>query len=141
MNEDKKTVKVAATLLWCYLDRPNTAFGQSKFMYTATELSPAAVAELKDIGLSPRTRADKPEWGFFMNIKSSRPILAFDKNGEPIEGSKVGNGSKAIITVGGYEWKVAGKKGTSPTTKRLIITQLVEFVPFDDEDGDGVEVL
>jgi hypothetical protein len=49
-----------------------------------------------------------------------------------VEGTLIGNGSRVVASVGSYDWEFKGKKGTSPSLKRLVVTDLVEF-------GDGVE--
>ena len=53
----------------------------------------------------------------------------------------IGNGSKGKALVGCYEWKYKNKKGVSPSLKRLIITELVEYASAGGEALDDDDIL
>ena len=49
-------------------------------------------------------------------------------------GVTVANGSKAKCLVSFYDWEYMKKKGRSPTLRRMIISDLVEYQPEVDMD-------
>jgi hypothetical protein len=48
-----------------------------------------------------------------------------DESGNPVT-ALIGNGSRAIATVGSYEWTFKNKTGVSPALRKIVITELVE---------------
>jgi hypothetical protein len=114
-----ESVKLKATVMWANLSKPNDMSG--KYQLDLANLSDAAVSALEDMGLTVR---QKDTHGYFITAKSSNPIKAFDKQGEEIEGTIVGNGSTCIAVVGFYDWKYKSKEGRSPSLKRLVIDKL-----------------
>lgn len=123
-------VKIKADLMWAYLDNRNEMSG--KYQVDLCNLSPAAAQALADQGIDVKTKEDK---GAYITCKSNNIIRAFDNNGNPIEGISVGNGSKGIAVVGAYNWTFRNKEGTSPSLKKLVVTDLVAF-----QEGDAVSV-
>lgn len=130
MNTEIKPVKVAAELMWASLNRPNEMSGC--FQVELCNLSPKAVAALEEIGVAARKNPEKPEKGFYITCKSKHPIRAYDSEGSEVVTS-VGNGSKATAVLSAYSWTFKNKKGVSPSLKKLVITDLVEY------GGGGVE--
>jgi hypothetical protein len=128
MKDDKKPVKINATLMWASLQKENTMSG--KFQVELTELSPAAVSALEELGVEANKNPQKPEKGFYVTCKSSYPIVAYDKNGNEID-CLVGNGSKAQVVLGSYQWQFKNKTGVSPSIKKLVVTDLVKYVAED----------
>ena len=124
-----KPVKVKADIFWAQsMHTPSTMSG--RYEVTLANLSEAAVNALESIGLKVRTRADKPDQGFFMLCKSMKfPIQAYDEQGKEIPASVlIANGTKATAVVGAFSWKdPTGKRGTSPALKKLVVTQLIEY--------------
>ena len=127
MNE---AVKIKADIMWAYLDKPNDMSG--KYQVDLCNLSDKAAGALEELGLEVKSKEGK---GKYITCKSTRPILAYDDGGSLIEGSSLGNGSKAVALVGTYSWSYQKKKGTSPALKRLVITELLEYT------GSPVEAL
>jgi hypothetical protein len=84
------------------------------------------------------TVPDKEGQGRYITCKSANPIKAFDNDGVELAGVKIGNGSKAKAIITSYEWKYKNKKGVSPSLKKLVITDLVEYgggsADLDDEE-------
>lgn len=126
------------TLFWASLYSKNKQ--SNKFQVDLSDLNPAQVEKLEDMGLSPRNKGD--DKGDFITAKSNYEIRAYDKNGDEITETSVGNGSKATVTFGYYDWKTpAGKKGRSLSIKKLVITDLVPYVKEDTTEQDIEEVL
>ena len=119
-------VKVNCTVHWAFLKKPNPY--NDKYEVVLGNLSDAAITNLKGAGIPVHYKETKPEQGNYITCRSTNPIAATDQNGSPVEVLS-GNGSRAIATVGSYEW--AGKKkgqagGISASLKKLVITDLVE---------------
>jgi hypothetical protein len=129
------TVPVKATVMWAFLNKQNDMSG--KYQVDLCHLSDKAVTALEDIGLKVNNKEDK---GFFITCKSNHPIKAYDDKGREMESDViVGNGSEVVATVGFYEWSFKGKKGVSPSLKKLKISKLVEYVAPDGESVDPDE--
>ena len=98
-------VKVNCTVHWAFLKKPNPY--NDKYEVVLGNLSDAAITNLKGAGIPVHYKETKPEQGNYITCRSTHPIAATDQNGNPVE-VLIGNGSRAIATVGSYEW--AGKK-------------------------------
>jgi len=123
-------IKLKADVMWANLETRNEM--SDKYQVDLCNLSPAASQALRDMGIDVKNKDDK---GDFITCKSNNPIRAFDKNGNPMEGISVGNGSKAIAVIGSYAWSFKNKEGVSPSLKKMVITDLVSY-----EEGDVVSV-
>ena len=124
-------VKVMCTVHWAFLKKPNEM--SEKYEVVLGNLSDAAVTNLKGAGVSVANNPDKPEQGNYITCRSTLPIEAIDQQEQPIE-ELIGNGSRAIATVGVYEWKYKNKSGVSPSVKKLVITDLVKVARRSDTD-------
>ena len=120
--EQQNSVKIKAEIMWAFLDKVNDM--SNKYQVDLCQLSDKAAAALKSMGISVSYKEDK---GNFITCKSNRPIHAYDDGGASLEGVNVGNGSKANALVSTFEWKFKGKAGISPSLKKLVITDLVEY--------------
>lgn len=125
MNDLAKPVKVKATIMWCFHNKPNEM--STKYQVDLCNLSTNAVTFLEGLGIEVRKREDKPEKGFFITCKSTVPIKVFDASGNSLENTSVGNGSVATAIVGTYSWTWKNKKGVSPTVIKLVIDSLVAY--------------
>lgn len=130
---DIKPVRIEATLMWPFLDKPNDMSG--KYQVDLTNLSDKAVRALEDMGITVRNKEGK---GFFITAKSNHTIKALDKNGDEVL-AHVGNGTKAICVVGTYPWTFKNKKGVSPSLKKLVITDLVTYSSNPQQDQEETE--
>ena len=119
----KDTIKISATVYWAFMNKPNDLSG--KYQVDLGNLSTKAVQALEDMGIEVKDKGD--DRGKFITCKKTKPIMAFDEHGEPIQGVEVGNGSKAVALMGAYEWSFKNKKGMSPSLIRLVVTDLVEY--------------
>jgi hypothetical protein len=130
---DIKPVRIEATLMWPFLDKPSDMSG--RYQVDLTNLSEKDVKALEDMGITVRNKEGK---GFFVTTKSHHPIKAVDKNGDKVL-AHVGNGTKAICVVGTYPWIFKNKKGVSPSLKKLVITNLVTYSPNLQQDQEETE--
>jgi hypothetical protein len=133
---ETQTVKLKADVMWAQLDKVNEMSG--KYQVNLCNLSDAAVLALEELGIAV---AEKEGQGRFITCKSANPIKAFDADGDEIVGVKVGNGSKAKAVINPYEWKHKNKKGVSPSLRKLVITELIEYGGGNNANLDDDEVL
>ena len=124
MSEDKKRVKIKATVYWCFHNKMNEMAG--KYTVDLCNLSEGAVAALEDMGISVQSSDKHPEKGMFITCKSQNPIKAYDTDGDELM-EEIGNESKARAIVSAYAWTYKNKKGVSPSLGKLVITDLVEY--------------
>ena len=135
--EEQVRIKIKADVYWAQLNKINEM--SNKYQVNLCNLSDAAVEALEAMGVSVSIGEDKKaDMGRFITCKSNNPIRAYDTDGDEIS-ELIGNGSKAKAVVGSYEWKYKNKKGTSPSLKKLVITNLVEYASdggsIDDEEA------
>ena len=116
-----EAVKLKAEVMWAQLTKVNEMSG--KYQVNLCKLSDAAIEALTEMGIEVK---EKEEMGKYITCKSAKPIKAFDVDNDEIE-ENIGNGSKAKAIITAYEWKYKNKKGVSPSLKKLVITDLVEY--------------
>lgn len=114
-------VKFKCDIMWAQLTKVNDMSG--KYQVNLCNLSDAAVKALEALSIST---LNKEGMGNYITCKSNTPIKAFDLEGDEIK-ELIGNGSKAKAVVNPYEWAYKNKKGVSPSLKKLVITDLVEY--------------
>lgn len=128
-----EAVKVKAEVMWAFLNKPNEMSG--KFQVDLCNLSDKAVGALEEMGIEVKTKEGK---GAYVTCKSTRPIAVYDDGGSLLEGDILGNGSKAAAIITPYEWSFKGKKGVSPSLRKMVVTELVPYTSggssFDDDD-------
>lgn len=138
-NADRSGLVVLTnvTLMWPSLQKTNKMSG--KYQVDLSHLTPDHEKLLKTIGI---TAIDSPDKGRFITCKSKHPIKALDKDGNPVMAS-VGNGSKANLLVGSYQWTAptGGKKGTSASIAKLVVTDLVEYIPMVEGEDKLYDVV
>lgn len=122
-------IKIKADIMWAFLAKPNEMSG--KYQVDLCNLSEKAAQALEEMGLDVKQKEGK---GKFITCKSTKPIMAFDDGGTAIDGSTLGNGSKAVALVGAYEWAYQKKKGVSPALKKLVITEYKAYNGVSDAD-------
>ena len=122
-------VKIKAEIMWAYLNKPNEMSG--KYQVDLCNLSPKATEALEDMGLEVKTKEGK---GKYITCKSTRPITIYDDGGSILDGSMLGNGSKAVALVDAWEWSYQKKKGISPGLKKLVITEFKSYTGADVGD-------
>lgn len=117
------------TLLWAKLDEVDNMSG--KYQVDLANLSPEHVEAIGSLGLEVRNKEGK---GFYITAKSTKPIEALAADGSILK-QKIGNGSKANILLGAYDWNYKNKKGRSASIAKMIVTH-VETFKGDDVDAD-----
>lgn len=131
---DNESIKIKCETFWAQLDKMNDMSG--KYQINLGKLSDKAVEALEGLGLSVN---EKEDMGKFIVCKSNSPMRAYDTDNDQIT-EMIGNGSKAKAIVKPYDWTYKNKKGKSPSLVKLVITDLVEYVPADNDIEDD-EVL
>lgn len=134
MNDVAKPVKIKATVMWCFHNKPNEMSG--KFQVDLCNLSDNAVKALESLGLEVRKREDKPEKGFYITCKSTVPMKVFDASGSDLINVAIGNGSTATAVVGTYSWSWKNKKGTSASLTKMVIDSLVAYDASETEEAE-----
>ena len=139
MTEEKKAIKIKADVFWCQHNKVNDMSG--KFQLNLCNLSDAAVEALEDMGISVQIGEDKKaDMGKYITCKSEKAIRVFDTDNDEIT-EAIGNGSKGKALVSSYSWTYKNKKGVSPSLKKLVITDLVEFASAGGINADDEDVL
>ena len=125
------------TLMWAKLDTVDDLSG--KYQVELTNLTAEHVQAISGLGIEVKNSPNKPEKGFFLTAKSTKPITALDASGGILK-QKIGNGSKANILLTAYPWAFKNKKGISPSIAKMVVTHVEVFegsggsAPDDDDD-------
>ena len=124
-----KSIAVQADIFWACTQTPNPSSDKEQYTINLSNLSDKAVTALKELGIKVLNNPEKREAeGNYITCKSNYKIDAFDQDGELVDSSKkIANGSKCTAIVSSYEWDYRGKKGVSPSLKKLTITNLIEY--------------
>jgi hypothetical protein len=128
---DNKPLKIAGQLFWSnWMKEFNTKFddGNQKYECTLGMLSDKAAAALtNELGIKVK---NKDTMGNYIVGKSKYVFEPVDEDGNPIDISRIGNGTKVVALVGSYKHKLSSKHGNAPSIKtKLIVTDLVEYSP------------
>ena len=127
------SIAVACEIYWGFFDRTNEY--SNKYQVDLCKLSPKAVAALEELGINVRNKGD--DRGDFITVKSNNPIHV-DFKADPVDVGMLGNGSKANAALSYYDWDYRGKKGRSPSLKKLLVTEVEVYegadggIDFDD---------
>lgn len=135
------SLKVKAEIKWAFLNKPNEM--SERYQVDLCNLSAGAVKALESLGVEVKHKEGN---GHYITCKSKNPIKAFDDGGAMLDSNVVvGNGSKANVLLSTYEWTFKGKKGVSPSLKRLVVTDLIEYgggsddaLVFSEADDDDI---
>jgi len=131
MSEVVEAVKVKGKVYWAQLNKVNDMSG--KYQVNIGQLSAKAVDALEAMGLSV---LEKEGMGKFITCKSDKPIKAFDEDGEIDSGVLIGNESECKALIKAYDWTYKNKNGKSPSLRKLVITDLIEYAGGDKMDND-----
>ena len=140
IDSSMKPVKVAGELYWSnWMKEYNTKFNEANDKYECTlgQLSDAAVAKLEELGIKIK---DKDTMGKYIVGKSKFVFEPVDEEGNPIDISKIGNGTKCYALVSSYRHKMSAKFGAAPSIKKLVITELKVYSPegAPEEETDDI---
>jgi hypothetical protein len=135
-----KSVAIQADIYWACTQTPNPTSEKEQYTINLSNLSDKAVKALEELGITVRSNTEKREAeGNYITCKSNYKIDAFDDKGELVPtDKKIANGSKATAIVSSYEWNYRGKKGVSPSIRKLTITDLIEYKGANTELVDDV---
>jgi hypothetical protein len=133
---EKLVTLKGVTLMWACLQKPNNLSNK----YQVDVLLNDEQAKQVEHELALEIRHDE-EKGKFVTAKSKFPIKPLDTKGNIIE-ALVGNGSKANLLLGSYDWVFKNKKGKSPGIAKMVVTELVEYKPGESkQDGNDDDSL
>jgi len=135
---DNKPVKIAGQLFWAnWMKEFNTKFNEDNTKYECTigMLSDKACEALKGLGIVIK---NKDTMGNYIVGKSKFLFEPMDAEGNAIDISKIGNGTKVTALVGSYAHKMSSKFGKAPSISKLIVTDLVTYGGDNDDDTDDI---
>jgi hypothetical protein len=135
-EETQKLIKIKADAMWAFTDKPNEMSG--KYQIDLCNISKAAKNAIEDMNCEVKLDPEKADKGLFVTCKSARPITVLFPDGEKVD-RPIGNGSKVVAVLGSYDWTFKNKKGTSLSIKKLIVTDLVEYVGADDGEVEDID--
>lgn len=134
-------MKIACTLNWVKdAVSINKAFNDAndKYKLDVCNISQKAADVItKEFGIKVKQDDKK---GLHFSAKSKYPFQFVDDVGNPIDATKIGNGSKAVVDVtGSYDHKFEKAHGKGPVVASIVkVTELVSYVSVtggsDDEE-------
>jgi len=138
---DMKPVKIGGELFWAnWMNNFNTKFNEDNKKYECTigNLSDKAAEALKELGIQIK---EKDTMGKYIVGKSLYVFEPVDKDGKPVDITKIGNGTKVTALVTSYRHKMSAKYGASPSIKKLIVTELKVYQSEETDDSPFEESL
>jgi hypothetical protein len=136
--ENTKPVKVSGQLFWAnWMKEFNTKFNDDNTKYECTlgMLSDAAAEAIKGLGVVVK---NKDTMGNYIVGKSKFVFEPVDSEGNPVDISKIGNGTKVTALVNSYRHKMSAKFGAAPSIGKIIVTELVVYGESADEEDDAL---
>jgi hypothetical protein len=144
---------VSGKLSWAVLVRPDPTFNCWSINLHPTPDSLEKIREWQSRGMKNTIKKDEDGWfvKFRCPVNKKRKdgtIWAFeapevkDVSGQPIDGSRVGNGSDGVLRLEIYEHPTPG--GGKAIASRLVGVKVIDLVPYEpavetDEQGEVVE--
>lgn len=147
MARDFETAVVRCKLNWVCFNSLNTK--SNKFQSECCNLSAVDQKKLADIGLGERvrTRDDKPEYGTFITVKSNMKDEEYRNNETdlrwfnvtyadrmPVDLTKIGNGTEALVKVSAIPYDNKYGKGIKADLTAVVVTKLVEYEGGENND-------
>jgi len=121
------------TVMWAFFQKVNDMSG--KYQVDLCNLTPEHIEALDSLGVPANSSPKRPEKGFFITCKSTRPMTALGQDGA-ILNKIIGNGSKANVLIAAYDWTFKGKKGKSPSLAKMVVTDLKDMEGGEDGSDD-----
>ena len=134
-----KPVKVAGELFWAgWMKDYNKKFNDDNDKYECTlgQLSDAAAAKLEELGIKIK---EKDTMGKYIVGKSKFLFEPVDQEGNPVDVSLIGNGTKCYALVSSYRHKMSAKFGAAPSIKKIVITELKVYSPEVSEEEETAD--
>lgn len=139
--DNTKPVKVSGQIFWAnWMKEFNTKFNEDNTKYECTlgMLSDKACEALKELGIVIK---NKDTMGNYIVGKSKFLFTPMDAEGNAIDISKIGNGTKVTALIGSYRHKMSAKFGAAPSIGKIIVTELVTYSADSAEEEDDAYVL
>lgn len=139
--ENTKPVKVSGQIFWAnWMKEFNTKFNEDNTKYECTlgMLSDKACEALKELGIVVK---NKDTMGNYIVGKSKFLFTPMDAEGNAIDISKIGNGTKVTALIGSYRHKMSAKFGAAPSIGKIIVTDLVVYGAETADEEDDAYVL
>jgi hypothetical protein len=136
--ENTKPVKVSGQIFWAnWMKEFNTKFNDDNTKYECTlgMLSDAAAEAIKELGVVIK---NKDTMGNYIVGKSKFVFEPVDTEGNPVDISKIGNGTKVTALVNSYAHKMSSKFGKAPSIGKIIVTDLVVYGDAAEDDDSDV---
>lgn len=140
---DLKRVSISGTIAFAKdMTVPNTMFNpaETRLQCTICQLSEAAVKALEGMGVKVKSKESMPEIGRFIASKSKFAFEPVDEDGNKIDPKNLGNGSKVVAVVSGYDHKMSKQHGKGVRIHKLVVTNLLEYDP-EASTADTTEAL
>ena len=137
--DSMKPVKVAGELFWAgWMKEYNKKFNDDNDKYECTlgQLSDAAAAKLEELGIKIK---EKDTMGKYIVGKSKFLFEPVDEEGNPVDVSLIGNGTKCFALVSSYRHKMSAKFGAAPSIKKIVITELKVYSPEGAEEEETAD--
>ena len=137
--DNTKPVKVSGQLFWSnWMKEFNTKFTPTNTKYECTlgMLSDNAATALTGLGIKVK---NKDTMGNHIVGKSKFIFTPIDTEGNPVDISKIGNGTKVTALVSSYKHPMSSMHGLAPSISKLIVTELVVYSGAEsvDEEDDA----
>jgi len=139
--DSMKPVKVAGELYWSnWMKEYNKKFNDDNDKYECTlgQLSVDSCGRLEQLGIKIK---EKDTMGKYIVGKSKFLFEPVDQEGNPVDVSLIGNGTKCYALVSSYRHKMSAKFGAAPSIKKLVITELKTYNPeavAEEETADDI---
>ena len=133
-----KPVKVSGSLYWAnWMANFNTKFNEENDKYECTlgDLSDKAAAALEELGIKIK---EKDTQGKYIVGKSKFLFEPVDADGNKVDISAIGNGTKVTALVNSYRHKMSAKFGAAPSIGKIIVTDLVVYGDAAEDDDSDV---
>lgn len=126
---------------WCKIggdDAPVNAFGAKQWEMQIQTTDAAKADELRGYGLNVKEGKGDDAGVFSVNVKRkgikadgsvNTPVKCVDTKLQPIDGGKLGNGSKVNVNLWQYEYEAPGRKGVATSLTAVQVVELVEYTP------------
>ena len=139
--DNTKPVKVSGQIFWSnWMKEFNTKFNEDNTKYECTlgMLSDKACEALKELGIVIK---NKDTMGNYIVGKSKFLFEPMDAEGNSVDVSKIGNGTKVTALIGSYRHKMSAKFGAAPSISKIIVTELVTYNADTSDEEDDAYVL
>jgi hypothetical protein len=139
--DNTKPVKVSGQIFWAnWMKEFNTKFNEDNTKYECTlgMLSDKACEALKELGIVIK---NKDTMGNYIVGKSKFLFTPMDAEGNAIDISKIGNGTKVTALIGSYRHKMSAKFGAAPSIGKIMVTELVTYSAESADEEDDAYVL